>query len=112
VGERADRAPAHDAAAVAGLLAGTRYAPFSSRPRGPAAGDGRGARRQDADQKLSATEKHLLELEERLVLLDGYFRGEAIRVLPAADRQAAGARRCCVTRPDSSRSGARPRRRA
>ena len=41
--------------------------------------------RAQADEKLSPLDKHLQALEEKLVTLDEYFRGEAIRILPAAD---------------------------
>jgi cytochrome c-type biogenesis protein CcsB len=80
-----------DVAAVAGLPAGTRYAPFlelaGDRALLQAMADA--SAHQDADQKLSMGEKHLLELQDRLLTLDRYFRGQAIRVLPGKDRQAA-----------------------
>jgi cytochrome c-type biogenesis protein CcsB len=80
-----------DVAALAGLPAGSRWASFlklAGNQELLRAMSEAGAH-QEAEQKLSATEKHLLELQERLVTLDGYFRGREIRTLPASDRQAA-----------------------
>ena len=80
-----------DVAAVAGLAEGRHYASFmelaSSQKLLAAIGEARA--RSEAEQKLSSTEKHLLELEEKLVTLDEYFRGEALRPVPAADPVAA-----------------------
>ena len=45
--------------------------------------------RQEAGGKPSRADKHLLEVGERLNLLDSYFRGEAIRAIPASDPSAA-----------------------
>src|SRR5690606_37553824 len=44
----------------------------------------RARERSQADEKLAPVDKHLLELESRLVTLDNYFRGEAIRAIPTA----------------------------
>lgn len=80
-----------DVVAAAGLAAGRRWASFAellaSQPLRAALE--RARTRQEADEKLSPTEKDLLELEGRLVALDGIFRGGAIRTQPAADPVAA-----------------------
>ena len=45
--------------------------------------------RAQGDEKPSPLDKHLMAVEEKLVTLDEYFRGEAIRVVPATDPVAA-----------------------
>ena len=42
--------------------------------------------RQEAEEKLSRSEKHTLALYERLEVLDDFFRGNAIRSVPGAAR--------------------------
>lgn len=44
----------------------------------------RARQRSEAEEQLAPIDKHLLELESRLVTLDDYFRGQAIRPVPAA----------------------------
>lgn len=44
--------------------------------------------RQEGDEKLSPVEKDLQKLENRLMTLDGFFRGEAILAIPAAEPRA------------------------
>jgi cytochrome c-type biogenesis protein CcsB len=80
-----------DVAAVAGLPRGTRYASFADlvgrRELLDLVGAAR-ARRQRQEGKPPKLDDHLLELEQRLVILDGYFGGQALRALPAAERVA------------------------
>lgn len=80
-----------DVAALAGLPAGTRYASFRDLVSRPAliealrAAEER-ARREEKGPKL---DEHLVELSDRLTTLQGYFRGEMLRLEPAADASAA-----------------------
>jgi ABC-type transport system involved in cytochrome c biogenesis permease subunit len=79
------------AAELAGLASGKHYASFRSLVENAAlrAAIDRARQRQDADEKPTPIEKNLLKLEDRLLVLDGYFGGRAIRALPAADPNAA-----------------------
>ena len=80
-----------DVAALAGLPTGTVYASFRDLVSRPAliaalnAAEAR-SRRDEPGPKL---DEHLLELSNRLTTLQGYFRGEMLRVEPAADANAA-----------------------
>ena len=78
-----------DVAAVAGLGAGVRYASFAdlvgNRALIERVGEARARAQQEEAPKPPPLDQHLLELESRLVALDGYFRGEDFRPLPAAD---------------------------
>ena len=80
-----------DVAALAGLPSGTRYASFRDLVSRPAliealrAAEDR-ARREEKGAKL---DEHLVELSDRLTTLQGYFRGEMLRLEPAADPNAA-----------------------
>ena len=89
-----------DVATVAGLAPGTSYASFADLVGNRALLERAAAARtrSQADQKLAPVDKHLLELESRLVTLDDYFRGEAIRAEPAVDPVAAWG----VVRPRSA----------
>ncbi len=80
-----------DVAAVAGLPAGTTFASFRdlvSRPALIEALSAAGERAQ-RDEKGPKLDEHLVELSDRLTTLQGYFRGDALRIEPAAERQAA-----------------------
>jgi hypothetical protein len=76
-----------EVAELVGLPPGTRYASFrqlvESAPLRTALGAAH--ERQAAEEKPTPADKQLLRLEERLGMLDGFFRGEAIHPLPAAD---------------------------
>lgn len=77
-----------EVAQVAGLPQGTRYTSFRSLVESQSllAASRQMHARLDADEaKPTAEEKELMAAEERLGVLDAYFRGEAIRALPAAD---------------------------
>lgn len=80
-----------DVAAIAGLPAGTSYASFrdlvsrSALMEAMRAADDRSQR----DEKGPKLDEHLLELSTRLTTLSGYFRGEMLRIEPAADKSAA-----------------------
>jgi cytochrome c-type biogenesis protein CcsB len=80
-----------DVAALAGLASGTRYASFRDLVSRPAliealrAAEER-ARREEKGPKL---DEHLVELSDRLTTLQAYFRGEMLRIEPAADPNAA-----------------------
>ena len=80
-----------DVAALAGLPAGVRYASFRELVSRPAliealrAAEER-ARREEKGPKL---DEHLVELSERLTTLQGYFRGEMLRIEPSAEPNAA-----------------------
>ena len=80
-----------DVAALAGLPSGTRYASFRDLVSRPAliealrAAEGR-ARNEEKGPKL---DEHLVELSDRLTTLQAYFRGEMLRIEPAADPNAA-----------------------
>ena len=80
-----------DVAALAGLPSGTRYASFRDLVSRPAliealrAAEER-ARREEKGPKL---DEHLVELSDRLTTLQAYFRGEMLRIEPAADPNAA-----------------------
>jgi ABC-type transport system involved in cytochrome c biogenesis permease subunit len=80
-----------DVATLAGLRTGTRHASYqallSSQPLRDAVGQAH--QRQQAEQKPWPIDKHLLSLEERLVTLDSYLHGQAIRAIPVADPIAA-----------------------
>ena len=76
-------------AELAGLPRGTRYASFRSLVESPGVTEAsrRVHARMEADEDAKPTpeEKELLAAEERLGVLDGYFRGQAIRAVPALD---------------------------
>jgi cytochrome c-type biogenesis protein CcsB len=74
-----------DVAEVAGID-GRRWASFAELVSNRALLErfARARERSQADEKLAPVDKHLLELETRLVTLDDYFRGEAIRAIPVA----------------------------
>ncbi len=80
-----------DVAALAGLPSATRYASFRDLVSRPAliealrAAEER-ARREEKGPKL---DEHLVELSDRLTTLSAYFRGEMLRLEPAADPNAA-----------------------
>ena len=76
-----------DVAALAGLAPGTGYASYRDLVAQRALLEALGAaeQRQQAEQPLSPLDKHLLETGERLSALQGYFRGEMLRVVPGAD---------------------------
>jgi cytochrome c-type biogenesis protein CcsB len=78
-------------ARIAGLSAATRYASFQDLVTNAALRQaiGEASARQDREEKLGPADKHLLELEERLTVLDEYFRGEALRVIPTGDATSA-----------------------
>ena len=75
-----------DVAGLAGLAAGTRFASFDELIANRAFLEAIGAaeRRRQEDDKLAPIDKHLLEVGDRLSELDGYFRGEGLKPLPAA----------------------------
>jgi ABC-type transport system involved in cytochrome c biogenesis permease subunit len=80
-----------EVAELVGLHAGARYASYhtlvSSQPLRDAVA--RAAERQQAERKPWPHDKHLLKVEERLIELDAFLHGHAIRAIPAADRVAA-----------------------
>ncbi len=80
-----------DVAVAAGLAPETRYASFRQLLESPQLRDAmrQAIGRQQAEEKMGPLDKDLLKLEERLELLDSFFRGQAIKPLPAADPQAA-----------------------
>jgi len=79
-----------DVASRIGLSEGTRSASYRTLASSePLRREVEGAmHRQQAEQKPSKADKHLLRLSERLGVLDGYLRGEAIRPIPAPERVA------------------------
>ncbi|MGE5233228.1 MAG: cytochrome c biogenesis protein CcsA [Acidobacteriota bacterium] len=79
--------PGSDLRALLGIAPGTRYASFDSLVANPkllAAARAAHAL-QNEDAKLAPLDKDVLKLEERLIVLDEFFGGQAIRPLPAAD---------------------------
>jgi ABC-type transport system involved in cytochrome c biogenesis permease subunit len=78
-------------ARLAGRSAETRYVSYrtllSSEPLRRAVG--MAIQRAQGEEKPSKADKHLLKVDERLGVLDGYFRGDAIRPIPAAEPAAA-----------------------
>ncbi|MCM2268979.1 MAG: cytochrome c biogenesis protein CcsA [Thermoanaerobaculia bacterium] len=80
-----------DVAALAGLPAGTAYASYRTlvAQRALLEALAGAEQRQQAEQKPSPLDKHLLEVGERLGTLQSYFRGEMLRVLPVDDPVAA-----------------------
>jgi len=75
-----------DVAGAAGLPRSTRYASFRDlvdNQQLRAALSGAYAR-SEKEEKPGALDKHLLELGERLEVLNGYLRGEGLRITPAA----------------------------
>ncbi len=74
-----------DVAVAAGLAPETRYASFRQLLESQALRDAmrRTIARQEADEKLGPLDKSLLKLEERLEMLDSFFRGTALRPSPA-----------------------------
>jgi cytochrome c-type biogenesis protein CcsB len=80
-----------DVAAVAGLPSGTRYASFRDLLSRPALREALGAAEERArrEEKGPKLDEHLVELSDRLSTLQAYFRGEMLRIEPAADPNAA-----------------------
>ena len=72
---------------VAGLPSGTRYASFRKLVESAGLREAVNAARarQETDEKLSPFDKDVQALEERLILLDGIFRGTSILPIPVAD---------------------------
>jgi cytochrome c-type biogenesis protein CcsB len=77
-------------AMLAGKPRGTRYASYrallASDPLRQAVGAA--VMRQQADQKPAPSDKDLVKVDERIGVLDMYFRGDAILAVPEADRVA------------------------
>lgn len=80
-----------EVAAAIGLPEAGRYASFEAIVGSPgfAAASQRAHAKQEAEQRLEPVEEDLLELEGRLVALDAFFRGRAIRAVPGPDPNAA-----------------------
>ncbi len=80
-----------DVAAIAGLPTGTVYASFrdlvSNRALREAMSAAEG--RSRGEGKPAPLDQHLTELSDRLGTLSGYFRGEMLRIEPAADKNGA-----------------------
>jgi ABC-type transport system involved in cytochrome c biogenesis permease subunit len=74
-------------AEVAGLPSGTRYASFRKLVESAGLREAVNAARarQETEEKLSPFDKDVQALEERLILLDGIFRGTSILPIPVAD---------------------------
>ncbi len=79
-----------DIAAIAGLPPGVTYASFRDLVSKSALREAIGGAeaRSQGEKKPAALDQHLVELSDRLTTLQGYFRGEMLRVEPAADPNA------------------------
>jgi cytochrome c-type biogenesis protein CcsB len=80
-----------EVASLIGRSPDLRYASFHSLVSSQALRDrlAMAQHRAEASHKPSREDKHLLKIDERLTLLNGFFEGEAIRPIPAADSKAA-----------------------
>lgn len=80
-----------DVAALAGLPEGTRSASYRTLLSSQRLHEdvSEAAQRQQTGAKPSPIDKHVLKLEERVIELDSYLHGRAIRAIPAADPIAA-----------------------
>lgn len=80
-----------DVAAIAGLPAGTSYASFRDLVSNRALREAMAAAedRSRGEGKPAPLDQHLTELSDRLGTLSAYFRGEMLRIEPAADKSAA-----------------------
>jgi cytochrome c-type biogenesis protein CcsB len=78
---------AGDVAERIGLPRGARYASFAELVRNASLGElVRAARaREGAEEKLAKLERHALDVEQRLVVLNDAFRGDLIRPIPAGE---------------------------
>jgi len=74
-------------AEVCGLPTGTRYASFRKLVESAGLREAVGAARarEEAEEKLSPFDKDVQALEQRLLVLDGLFRGGGILPIPVAD---------------------------
>ncbi|MEO8197103.1 MAG: cytochrome c biogenesis protein CcsA [Thermoanaerobaculia bacterium] len=80
-----------DLAAIAGISSGTAYASFRDLVSNRALREAMSAaeERSQGEGKPAPLDQHLTELSDRLGTLSGYFRGEMLRLEPAADANAA-----------------------
>ena len=76
-------------AILSGRSAGTRYLSYRTLLSSDALRQAiaQAMMRQQTGRKPAKVDKDLVQVDERLSTLDGYFRGEAIRPIPVADKQ-------------------------